>query len=280
MNSYRFSIGVPSVLSLVLLSACGSTVNSPNATYNDFDVVDPVTSQLSGKSFNGTDIENIGPTNVGDVTGTLQHDTRATTINAVGGLLSDANGADQNGELVGDNNTASFSVTGTLGDNRYSGTYSSVRPFDVYAGGMGFGSGSGGFIGMATDPSDMPSAGTATFTGEAVGSTSATDEWVGAPATVTAYFDNARVDVTTQNTANGITESISVNNMTISGNELSGGTLSATHNGVVVDASSFGARAEGQFYGYDPSTGGPDEVGVLISNVGVDSRGDLTILAD
>jgi hypothetical protein len=47
--------------------------------------------------------------------------------------------------------------------------------------------------------------------------------------------------------------------MTIAGNEFSGGNFAVTHNGAVVDGTSFGTGANGMFYGYDTGSGGPDE---------------------
>jgi hypothetical protein len=146
---------------------------------------------------------------------------------------------------------------------------------------MTCGSGTGvGFIGMASDSGDLPTGGSATFTGEAVGTSSATGNWTGNSAVVTANFGSGTVDVTTSNTANGIVENMNLTGMAITGNELSGGTLNVTHNGAAVDATSFGLRTGGQFYGYDAATSGPDEVGVLFSNAGTDTVGTMTILAD
>ena len=101
-----------------------------------------------------------------------------------------------------------------------------------------------------------------------------------APATISANFASGSVDVATANTAGGITENISVTGMTIAGNEFSGGNFAVTHNGAVVDGTSFGTGANGMFYGYDTGSGGPDEVGVLLSHAGADAGGALTILAD
>lgn len=80
-----------------------------------------------------------------------------------------------------------------------------------------------------------------------------------APATISANFASGSVDVATANTAGGITENISVTGMTIAGNEFSGGNFAVTHNGAVVDGTSFGTGANGMFYGYDTGSGGPDQ---------------------
>ncbi len=265
---------------LIIVSACGATVNGPNATYHDFGVTAPVTSQLSGKAFGYSDMALATPP-IGDASGTLQHDTRATTLTSAG-VLSDADGPDGNGDLADDANTPNAFTTATFGNNNFSGNYDFVTPFtQTYGGCITCGSGTAvGFIGMATAATDIPSAGNATFTGEAVGTSSATGNWTGNSAVVTANFGSGMVDVTTSNTANGIVENISLTGMAITGNELSGGALNVTHNGIAVDATSFGLRTGGQFYGYDTETGGPDEVGVLFSNAGTDTAGTMTILAD
>jgi hypothetical protein len=80
-----------------------------------------------------------------------------------------------------------------------------------------------------------------------------------APATSLANFASGSVGVATANTAGGITENISVTGVTIAGNEFIGGNFAVTHNGAVVDGTSFGTGANGMFYGYDTGTGGPDE---------------------
>ena len=272
-------LGTFSLLSFTALTACGSSVDSPNATYRTFDnTTDVATSQLKGKAFGSTDIA-VPASSIGDATGTLQHDTGAMTLQSFAGTVSDADGTDANGALE-DANAAQSGARGTLGDSAYSGTYDFVQPFSQVVGNPIFVAGAVGFIGMATDTADMPMAGTATFTGEAVGRTSITGEWAGEAATVAANFGTGLVDVSTGRTAGGITENISLSGMTIAGKEMSGGTLTVTHNGTAVDATSIDVNTGGTFYGYDTATGGPDEVGVLFSNAGVDTRGSIRILAD
>jgi len=48
------------------------------------------------------------------------------------------------------------------------------------------------------------------------------------------------VNATTRNTIGGVTETVTLNGMTLTGNDLSGGTLTITHNGTAVDGTSFG----------------------------------------
>lgn len=266
-------------ISLAGLTACGGSVNSPNETYYEFQNTGPVTSQLTGRAFGYSDAVRIV---VGDgpAAGTLQHDTGAITLQSPGGSLSDADGVDGNGDLFDDNNTSNAQTIATLGDNAYTGTYNFVRPFSQSFLGQTFGLGAVGFVGMATNATDIPVTGTATFAGEAHGSTQTTGNWVAAPATISTNFATGTVDVLTANTAGGVTEGISVTGMTIAGNEFSGGSFSITHNNAVVDGTSFGTLANGMFYGYDTGTGGPDEVGVLLSHAGADASGALTILAD
>ncbi len=273
-------LGSLSLASFTALTACGSTVYSPNATYRTFqNTTDVANSPLQGKAFAYSDA--VPPAaSIGNVTGTLQHDTGAITLQSPGGSLSDADGVDANGDLVGDANVPGSQTNATLGNVAYTGSYDFVRPFTASFTGPTFGMGAVGFIGMATDTSEMPANGTATFAGEAVGSTRITGEWASEPATVTANFGTGLVDVSTGRTEGGITENIALNGMTLAGNEMSGGTLTVTHNGTAVDATSFGLQTGGTFYGYDTATGGPDEVGVLFSNAGVDTGGTIRILAD
>lgn len=128
---------------------------------------------------------------------------------------------------------------GTLGNANLTGRYDYVQPFGQVQSGGGFSVFMWGFIGMGTDISDMPSSVTATFTGETMGDTNGV-AWNGAPATVSASFGTGLVNATTRNTIGGVTETVTLNGMTLTGNDLSGGTLTITHNGTAVDGTSFG----------------------------------------
>lgn len=166
----------------------------------------------------------------------LSHNSGAINLN---GILIDSNGVDANGQLVDDNRTSSAINQGTLGNANLTGRYDYVQPFGQVQSGGGFSVFMWGFIGMGTDISDMPSSVTATFTGETMGDTNGV-AWNGAPATVSASFGTGLVNATRRNTIGGVTETVTLNGMTLTGNDLSGGTLTITHNGTAVDGTSFG----------------------------------------
>jgi len=173
---------------------------------------------------------------INDASETLSYNSGAINLN---GILIVSNGVDANGQLVDDNRTSSAINQGTLGNANLTGRYDYVQPFGQVQSGGGFSVFTWGFFGMGTDTSDMPSSGTTTLTGETVGDTNGVT-WNGAPATVSANFGTGLVNATTRNTIAGVTETVTLNGMTLTGNDLSGGTLTITHNGTAVDGTSFG----------------------------------------
>ena len=246
-----------------------------NPTYLPFTGTAPATSQLTGKNYGYSD-QPVPFHGIIDASGTLNHNSGAIALN---GILTDSNGVDANGQLVDDNSTSSAINQGTLGNDNSTGSYDYVQPFGQVQSGRGFSVFTWGFIRMGTDISDMPSSGTATFTGETVGDTNGV-AGNGAPATVSANFGTGLLNASTSHTIAGVTEMVILNGMTLTGNDLSGGTLAITNNGSAVDGTSFGYATGGEFYGYDLLNGGPDELGIMISNAGTDANGNLTILSD
>jgi len=264
--------------SIAALAACGGTttptvqgfVQSPNATYEELVSTNATTSALGGKTMvvSGLASSTSAPP-IGDVTGTLQHDTGATVIGANGsaGQISDADGADANGQIVDD--TIGFTANLT-------GGYDFVRQL-----GGGFNQWNG-YIGVETVAADIPASSTAVFNGQAYGSTTLSNNLNGNATTVTANFGspNGTVDVAMQVNQGGSSETIDLTGMTISGTEFSGGTLVVTRDGTVQDVTSFDQYAEGNFYGYDPAYGGPDEVGAIISTRGNDGGINVVLVGD
>ena len=96
-------------------------------------------------------------------TGTLQHNTGATTLNDGTFTLTDSNGF-SNGILT--DGSATLTSNGTQG---FSGTYEYVRPYNqtYVSGGVTFDS--TGAYGIVTKTTDMPTSGSGTYTGEATG---------------------------------------------------------------------------------------------------------------
>ena len=128
---------------------------------------------------------------------------------------------------------------------------------------------SDGVIGTATDATHMPQNGSAIYNGHTVvtvNDLSSPASATTAPTTVSVDFAQASVDVsvTGVNLAfNGSTiNTIESDNMTIDGSAFSGGTVTINGNAMdTVLGTNAGSEAQGQFFGYDATLAGPDEVG-------------------
>lgn len=263
---------------------------APGFTYQALDSSADVTSDLAGSAVrtNGGN----ATLSVTSVTGTLKHDTGATTLNDGTFTLTDPDGAQNNVLSDGSGGT---STRGALG---FTGTYESVVDYrTTYTqGGTTFDS--IGVGGVVTRTQDMPSSGTATYTGEAVGTlvtgTQGFDLRSGT-STVTARFGSGTsgtVDVTmngftVRDQASGATnnaplDTVAVNGMTISGNGFSGGTLETSLNGspVNVTGTNTSHLAQGNFFGFETGPSEPDEVGGSLLVRGDSGRVVTTFIAD
>ncbi|MGB7319352.1 MAG: transferrin-binding protein-like solute binding protein, partial [Planktotalea sp.] len=132
-----------------------------------------------------------------------------------------------------------------------------------------------GVYGVVTTPSDMPTSGRATYSGEAEGSYSdgtTNYDLDNGTSTVIANFASGSVNVTMEgfdavSRASGASADVGFNGVNItgmgaSGNQFSGGTITTVQDGAVVQI--VGTRTQqnalGRFFGLD-SSNNPDEVG-------------------
>lgn len=141
-----------------------------------------------------------------------------------------------------------------------------------------------GVGGIATEESDLPSGGTAIYRGEAAGEIETTSHDIDmndGSSTVTADFGSGTVDVEMTDfiifdveagsiVARGPIDTIAFKDMVMDGNGFSGGDWHTTLDGTQVDLTGANttAAAGGNFFGYDSSIAGPDEVGGITLIVG------------
>ena len=260
----------------VLLAACGGGSNGSTGpqSYEKLSSTAAVTSTLSGVALrsNGTS----GAWDIVTTSGTMTHNTGKTTITDGTYRLTDADGFN-GGNILTDGTSTIITDTGQL-----SGTYEYVTIYDqAYTfGGVSYDS--FGIIGIITGASDVPTTGSATYTGDAFGVvvTGAQGfDLANGTSTVSVNFGAGTVDATmTGFTAtNRATEeaiapidTISATGMTISGNGFSGGTVTTTNNGTAVNVTGANTTTltQGAFFGYDTTASAPDEVGGLVLKKG------------
>lgn len=287
-------LAATSVLSL--LSACGggvpTTTNPGGGTtpttppaYESLKSTAAKTSTLGGVAWrsDGT----VNGTKLVTTSGAINHDTGATTIADGIHTMNDPDGFDANGEL-GDGNAV---VT----------PMDSVTSLYDYVGGYGQTYTSGGKIyesvgvgGVVTSRADVPTAGTANYTG--IGAALAQDKYrrdysVGTETNIAANFGAGTVDVNMSVITaydqydlpfNAPIDTISAKNMKISGNGFSGGSIATTSGGVAVNPTGANtiSSAKGAFFGYDPAISAPDEVGGLIWILGDDGYINAVFFGD
>lgn len=170
--------------------------------------------------------------------------------------------------------------------NLHSRTYEFVRPIDyTYMNGStqetAF-----GVLGVPTDDSLVPSGGTVTYTGSSYGiySVSGSNQSLTGTSRVAANFGSDRVNTTIEvtNSTNVPYDRITINNMVVSGNDFSGGTVRVFDGNTEVNPTGSGGTrvARGGFFGYDPSINAPDEVGGYVQITGSDATVYSDFLAD
>ena len=259
---------------LALLAACGGGggggPTGPSQTYETLQSTAAVTTPLTGMGFYNTDQVQI-PYPIRTLNGTITHDTGAITLEDA---LVDSDGPDGSGVLAGDNPPPGMFHSGTF---IVPTGYSSLALSSYLLSG-GFVVAQDGVTGIATASADIPGSGSTTYSGTASG-TGPNGAWTNAPGTITANFGAGTVAATTTGVVGGVTSTVAVNGMTISGSAFDGGTATVTVGGVAGDYSNW-MNTSGQFYGYDTSLNGPDEVGLLMSGTGTYGPIRLTMIAD
>jgi len=280
---------IPTVLAMAAVSACssasGPTAGAPSGhapqAYEPLASTVATTSTLGGSALRwpagDTKPEAIS------LTGNRTGDTGRTALNDGTYLFVYVHGTSAAGAILD-----GAGASGTVGDNRFAGTYDYVRAYNIQYPSGASQDGLDGFAGVITAASDMPSGGSATYTGEvaidkfAHGNTASTVHFDRGVSTLSVDFAAGTADVDLGNFAARTTganvpisaatapfDQITGTGMTISGAHFTGGNWVTLKGGSVVNV--VGANptsgSNGTFFGYDASVSAPDEVaGVFVIN--------------
>ncbi|MDA7827251.1 transferrin-binding protein-like solute binding protein [Rhodobacteraceae bacterium] len=274
------------VFASLFISACStsSPTPSPTTVYHPVGSVGAGTVNFAGK---GIKITHPSPNQLSivDGTGSQNRTTRAITVATDGYSTFDADGADTNDQVQGGNGDLA-----TLRMDEFTGNYDYVMPA-IYEPSSNLNVQYHGFLGVETVASDMPSAGTASYVGEALLNIDDTSGNLGTDY----YLSNgvAQLDVDFSGTGsanltmNGFTATAGFNNvvvapfdtykvdgMAINGSEFSGGSTTLLSGGSVVTplGTITSDQTEGMFYAYDSTVNGPDEAAGVVLLQGADAQ--------
>lgn len=300
--SLRFTKLMLSGLVASVLAACGGGSSAPQTTppavvtpptpsapivYRTLDSNAAQTSVLGGTGLQST--RSSGGLAVITTSGTLRHNTGATTVTAGDITLVDSNGANAAGVLIGANATITPDP-GALGTD-----YQFAAGYRLSSTQTGTAVDITGIGGVATRAADIPGRGGASYVGGAQGfiiqGDSSTTLNTGR-VIVSANFQTDRVTVTADQfeavndrTGSGTIapiDTITASDLRISGNGFSGNGLTTSNNGATVNLS--GGRtnslASGTFFGLNTTTNEPAEVGGTLLIQGEDATIGATFLAD
>lgn len=293
----RYAIAILPVLCLALAGCNSSTApkKPPSGTvYSQSNLTGASGGQETGTTvLLGTAIRSNASTGalaLTKVTGSLDLATGKLTLDDGTYVMIDPDGADGFGVLTDGSATAT-----TNADIGFSGDYAFAIAYD-----QSYSSGSStfdsiGIYGAATNAKDVPSSGSAKYLGEASATvvTAANGyDMKNGTAQVSANFKTGLVDVemkdftitdqATNKAASGPLDQISVADMKIKNNQFSGGTMTMELNGreVLALGDAMTAHAEGAFFGFDTTYGGPDEVGATVLAQGNSGKLFGVLLAD
>lgn len=205
------------------------------------------------------------------LSGTMDHDTRATFVSDGTYDLLDSNGFDGAAKLTDGQSSLSL--------RPFAPNYTASRIFDQSYSANDVAFDSVGVLGVVTRPTDLPTNGSATYRGESevlIVTESAGFSLKGQSTVVANFTEFGSVDVTmnsfaatnlmTGSTTSAPIDTITVSNMVISSNRISGGTIATLQDdtSVSLTGSNTTTASEGIFFGFDPAHSGPDEVGGMI----------------
>lgn len=261
---------------------------TPSITYQALTSTASVTSDLRGKAIrtNGS----TGALTVRTTTGTLAHNTGATTVSDGTYTLTDPDGPDGNGVVT--DGSAVVTQNGTQG---FQASYEYAGPYTQSYTSGGTAYNSSGISGVATLPVDVPTSGGAVYVGEAEATVITASQGIdlkNGTSTVEVNFGSGRVKATLngftatdQATGTPITapiDTITADGMAISGNSFTGGAVTTSRNGAAVSVTGAGSQtnAQGNLYGYDTGLSAPDEVGGVVLITGPDGVVTGTYIAD
>lgn len=282
----------PQYAALLAISACSPTGFSAGApsehipqSYEETSSVAASTSTLGGSAIRiatapGSDA--MASLDSVATTGSVTHDTGRIELDDGTYLFIDADGFTPTGALDDGAGATGARIDTGLGAV-FTGSYAYVIPYSFdYLDGMVHTS--VGAAGMVTASSDMPSDGSAVYTGESAllaGLTAGAGlyNYANGESTVTVDFGAGTVDVLmgafAEVNSGGVIvaaadaplDQVHGTGLLISGAHFTGGNWVTLKDGVVVDAVGAGAviTSNGTFFGYDASISGPDEVAGVVS---------------
>lgn len=271
IEAKRLIIGSTIGCAALALGACSGSGNSGNSVntnliYETLTSTAAKTSTIGGVGIRANSADST--VEVVENNGSITHDTDALTLTDDMYTLTGPDGA---GGTLSPNttiDTSSYDYV-TVADQAYQ-----TGGVDYYVTFVG---------GIITAAADMPTTGTATYTGEAAASViTATTGTVltNGTSTVAADFGAGTVDVTldsftaldstTGTPTVGPVDTIKMTGMTINGNRFAGGTLATESGGGAVDLTGTNTttQAAGAFFGYDNTNKVPDEVGGFLKSQG------------
>ena len=291
------------------ISACSSTTGpttpgQPPSGTAYRELADRAATGVSASDLGGVELSSNA---LLDLTGTLTHATGRTVLSDSVYSIEDLNGPDAGGQLTDVSATFVFNLyktnpgAGPTINDRF--PYASYQYVTAYEGGYNTSPTTSvdaiGVYGIVTQTADIPSAGTASYSGQASGSfvnSAYSADLQNGASSVSANFSSGQTSVTLKNftaidviTGNVVPstvfDEVRLVNMGITGNGFAGGTAEFYKNGAAVSASSlFGSGATGaqggNFFGYDTSIGAPDEVGGIAFQTGSIGTLKLVFLAD
>lgn len=211
----------------------------PSQTYLEIGSVAVATSDLTGA------VADSG-TGVSSTTGTISHNTQSFTASGLTGPQS-----------LGATSQFNFASYDYATDVQISPS--------VFA-----------IVGVGTAVADMRSTGSVNYTGEFQGNLVDTSAIAATPldwsADVQANFaGGGDVDMTFAGGGSTLIDEIRIQNATISGNTLSGGTITTSMGGVTNNITGTAVDMDGAFFGYDDTLGAPAEVGGALTTSDADS---------
>ncbi len=278
----KFSTPLVAAASFLALSACMGTDVSGGSSGPSIDYKTLTSTANNGTStLGGTAVRYNTTANtviVNNLSGSADYVTGSVTVDDGTYSLTDSNGVN---DII--NNSKITDGTSTITEDPGTSTYDYVTYFrQTYSSG-GNNYSVVGQVGIVTATNDVPTSGSASYSGEAWGryvpSGGSLVKLNSGTSSVQANFSAGTVDATlsnftaydgSNNPTTSLIDTIKLTGMQISGNTFGGGAIQTSNGGSTVDL--VGANASGylggNFYGYDTTNNIPDEIGASMVQSG------------
>ena len=199
-----------------------------------------------------------------------------TGTSALGGAILRAGTSVDSTSGTITHSTQTFTASGVSGAGSLADSSDFDLPSFLFARDIGIDTQTVAIVGVATDPADMRSSGSAAFTGNFAGQlvdpSSITGTVLNWDADIQVNFaGGGDVDMTFSGGGSDLIDTIRVRNATISGNGFAGGTFSTANNGVTNNVTGTGVDLNGTFFAYDDVLLLPAEVGGAIQSRDADT---------